>query len=192
MHRFVGMPCSVGMLCLLTMLCASCARSSPAAGAEAPPPSASHPALGSTVSFALPNDEGLLTSVPGAARATVLDFWATTCQPCALSVPEIERRRGALSEENIALHFVAVLDSGESLTSARETLAAWMQAAALDPEDTPPFLADRQGSVQRSLALSELPATVILDSEGVTRWVAPVGARSEQIERAALWVAARY
>ena len=146
------------------------------------PPSQPHPILGRAVGFSLPDDQGQLRAVPDAAyQATVLDFWATDCAPCARSVPALAARRAALAGAGVQLHFVGVLRRDESLKAGRQALDAW-------GTDTP-FLADRDGGVQRRLDLSLLPATLVLDAGGHARWLAGANTTTEQIVSAATQIA---
>lgn len=146
------------------------------------PPTQPHPILGRAVGFSLPDGTGQLQAVPDAAhQATILDFWATDCAPCARSVPALAARRGALANAGVQLHFVGVLRRDESLKAGRQALDAW-------GTDTP-FLADRDGGVQRRLDLSLLPATLVLDAGGHARWLAGADTTTEQIVRAATQIA---
>ena len=128
--------------------------------------------------FSVPDDQGALVVVPaGSAKATVLDFWATSCAPCSRSVPTLASRAPTLSSQGIDLRLVGVLDEGESIDDARAVLTGWGV--------TQGFLVDRGGSLLRQLNIDSLPATMVLDDAGVVRWVAPSGATVDEVERAA-------
>jgi thiol-disulfide isomerase/thioredoxin len=146
------------------------------------PGSAQHPLVGHPVDFTLPDDTGNLRHVPDEShRATVLDFWATDCAPCARTVPALALRRADLARAGIELHFVGVLRRDESLAAARDTLRSWGAGT--------PFLADRDGGVQRRLRIETLPATVVLDARGEARWVAADGTGVAEVESAAKRIA---
>jgi thiol-disulfide isomerase/thioredoxin len=141
-----------------------------------------HPLLGRNVAFSLPDDLGALRSVPEpASKATVVDFWATFCKPCERSVPELAKRRTSLAAAGIELHFIGVLDRDESLSEAARVLASW-------GADTR-FLVDRGGAVQRTLHVQLLPATLVLDNDGIARWLAGDKSNASEIERVAMLIA---
>jgi thiol-disulfide isomerase/thioredoxin len=177
MHRVACTQPIAGLLLACLGLAAGCA-----APAVAPSGSQQHPVLGREVAFTLPDGQGQLQTVPSApARATILDFWATDCAPCARSVPELAALRERLAASAVELHFVGVLRRDESLKDARHTLDTWGTST--------PFLADRDGGVQRRLQLDLLPATLILDAQGRARWLAPNPTTAAQIESAAIEIA---
>jgi hypothetical protein len=149
-----------------------------------PPPSAPLPSLGKEGGFSAPDDGGDLTRVPGAAaKATVLELWATDCEPCRWSLSASTAVAPQLQAEGIAWVLVGVLDGGEPLDRARAVLRRWGVDRA--------FLVDRGGGVQRALRIGTLPATVVLDRAGVVRWAAPSGASPATVAAAARWVAQR-
>ena len=151
---------------LLLALLAGCGRS--------PPPSAPSDKLGQTVSFSLPSDDGALVAVPLAGvRATVLDFFGPTCEPCRKKVPELNAQRTALAVHGAKLALVAVLADGESSDDAKHALAAWGVIA--------PFLVDAEGTGQREAGVIALPTTVVLDAHGVMKWVAPASASAKDV-----------
>lgn len=87
-----------------------------ACGRGSPPPSAPSDKLGQAVGFSLPSDEGALVTMPlPGARATVLDFFGPTCEPCKRSVPAIHARRAELAQKGAKLVLVGVLADGERL-----------------------------------------------------------------------------
>jgi thiol-disulfide isomerase/thioredoxin len=147
------------------------------------PPSAPVASLGRPADFSAPDDRGDLTHVPQrAARATVLELWATSCEPCRRAVPQLAACAPGLAKDGIDVVLVAVLDGGEPIDDGRAALASWGVAL--------PFLIDRGGGVERSLGVVGLPATLVLDRRGVVRWAAPAGAPAEAVAAAARSVAA--
>jgi hypothetical protein len=148
------------------------------------PPSAPSPALASTVSFALPSNEGQLVDVPLArSRGTLVDAFAPSCAPCAEKLPALMKRRADLRAAGVELVLVAVLSGGESDTEAMQALERWGVAQA--------FLVDRGDVLRRELAVASLPATVLLDTRGVVRWVAPESATPDDVVAAAQSLAER-
>jgi hypothetical protein len=149
-----------------------------------PPRSAPLPSLGRAAGFSAPDVSGDLTRVPGAAaKATVLELWATDCEPCRGSLSAFAAVAPRLQGEGIAWVLVGVLDGGEPLDHARDVLRGWGVDRA--------FLVDRGGGIQRALGIEVLPATVVLDRAGVVRWAAPAGASPATVAAAARWVAER-
>ncbi len=157
-------------------------------GAEvAVPASAPLPSLGRAGGFMAPDERGDLAGVPDAtgmpARATVLELWATSCEACRLSLPAVVAEAPGLARDGVGVVLVGVLDGGEPIGAARAALRSWGVERG--------FLVDRGGGVQRALGVDGLPGTIVLDGEGVVRWVAPAGARAGTVAAAARWVARR-
>jgi thiol-disulfide isomerase/thioredoxin len=156
---------------LLFWLSSGCGQGAPA--------SAPHHELGRPVAFSLPTNEGALVSVPLAgAHATVLDFFGPSCEPCRKALPALYRERGELANHGAKLVLIAVLADGESTDDAKRALSSWGVSA--------PFLIDREGTGLREAGLKVLPATLVLDERGVTKWVAPIGASAADVVAAAL------
>lgn len=146
---------------LLLALLSACGR--------AAPPSAPSDELGRVVSFSLPSDDGALVTIPFAGmRATVLDFFGPTCEPCKRKVPELNAQRTALASHGAKLVLIAVLADGESSDDAKRALGSWGVTA--------PFLVDGEGTGQREAGVTSLPSTIVLDARGVMTWVAPAAA----------------
>jgi thiol-disulfide isomerase/thioredoxin len=153
-------------------------------GAAKSPPSAPHPLLDARVGFMAPSDTGELVNVPPpGAQATIVDFWATSCAPCAQAVPALEHALAADPSPGVELVLVGVLEAGESTAEARQTLRGWGAQRG--------FVVDRDGGVQRQLAVQELPATLVLDAQGQLAWVAPANSQPTEVVAAARAVAGR-
>ena len=143
------------------------------------PASAANDKLGQPVSFSLPSNEGALVSVPlVGAHATVLDFFGPSCEPCRKALPALYAKRGELANHGAQLLLVAVLADGESSDDAGRALSSWGVRAA--------FLVDREGTGEREAGVRNLPATLVLDERGVTKWVAPVAASTADVVAAAI------
>ena len=167
---YAGVMTAVRLVLLLGML-AGC-------GHGALPPSAPNDKLGQVVSFSLPSNDGTLVTVPvQGAHATVLDFFGPTCEPCKKALPELYAQRHTLEARNSKLILVAVLADGESSDDAKRALQAWGVDA--------PFLVDSHETGRREAGVTALPATMVLDAQGVTKWVAPAAAAVEDVIAAA-------
>jgi len=150
--------------------------------APAVPPSAPSASLERPVAFSAPDERGDLTRVPSAgARATILELWATSCEPCRAALPPLAAEAPDLDRDGIELVLVSVLESGEPLDRAQATLRSWGVGRG--------FVVDRGGGVQRLLGADRLPATLVLDRHGLVRWVAPPGAAASAVAAAARKVA---
>src|SRR5262249_7930491 len=95
--------------------------------------------------------------------------------------PALAAEAPSLARDGIALVLVGVLDGGEPIGIAQETLRSWGVERG--------FMVDRGGGVQRSLGVDGLPATLVLDRQGGVRWVAPAGAPAREVAAAARGVA---
>ena len=145
-----------------------------AACSAAPRPSAQSPVLGQPARFALPISDGALFTVPTeSSTPLVLDFFAPTCVPCRTGVPALMARKADIEARGAKLVLVAVLADGESTESAQQALSSWGVQS--------PFLADRGNVSRRELGVEKLPATVVLDSKAVVRWVAPADAEAAEV-----------
>jgi len=143
------------------------------------PVSAPNDKLGQPVSFSLPTNEGALVSVPLAgARSTVLDFFGPSCEPCRKALPALYAQRDKLATHGAQLLLIAILADGESTADATRALSSWGVSA--------PFLVDSEGTGRREAGVRNLPATLVLDERGVTKWAAPVGASAADVVAAAV------
>jgi hypothetical protein len=164
-------------VCLLACACVAAT-----ACAASLPPSAPLASLGRPASFSAPDEDGDLLHVPGrAARATVVELWSAGCEPCRAALPALAGEAAGLERDGVAVVLVSVLDGGEPIDRPRAALRAWGVARG--------FLVDRGGGVERMLGVDRLPATLVLDREGVVRWAAPPGAPAADVALAARRVA---
>jgi thiol-disulfide isomerase/thioredoxin len=130
--------------------------------------------LGQGLSFSLPSNTGMLVTVPtGDGRATVLDFWAPTCVPCAKSLPELVASKHEIEQKGGRLVLIGVLSDDESTELAATTLKSWGV--------NEPFLVDRSQVAKAQLGVSILPATMVLDRTGKLIWAGPQGAQAKDV-----------
>jgi cytochrome c biogenesis protein CcmG, thiol:disulfide interchange protein DsbE len=92
-------------------------------------------------------------------KALVVNFWATWCAPCRDELPSLERLRDALHGKPFEVLAVNV-NEGES------RVKRFLNEVPLRL----PVLLDRDGEAQRAWKVRGLPATFLLDREGVIRF----------------------
>jgi thiol-disulfide isomerase/thioredoxin len=135
-------------------------------------------ALGQIISLDLPASTGELVHLPiSGAKATVVDFWAPSCVPCSRTVPAIVAKRAEFEASGARLVLVGVLAGEESTALGEQKLASWGVSS--------PFLIDRDGAGQRTVGITDLPTTIILDQVGALRWVAAQTATADDVVAAA-------
>ncbi|HJU66999.1 MAG TPA: TlpA disulfide reductase family protein [Gemmatimonadaceae bacterium] len=166
--------------CVLTVL-AACERGS---GPRARPPEIGQPApLYQTVSLA--GESVSLAQRRG--RVVLLNVWATWCHPCRDEIPILQSLHERYATRGFDLIGVSVDAHGEEAT---------IRAFASDFNMTYPVWLDPDERVQSTFLAIGVPATFLIDREGVLRWrhVGPVRANDStlvrEIERALGGVAA--
>lgn len=129
-------------------------------GAEAA--SANHPLLGTEApGFELKRYDGAQTVSPQASRGkvTIIDFWATWCEPCKESFPTYE----AIAKEHGGEVVVLAISEDES----PEGIAAF----AAETGVTFPIAWDEGQRVASQYEPSTMPTSYILDRNGIVRYV---------------------
>jgi thiol-disulfide isomerase/thioredoxin len=139
----------------LSVLVAACAgpRSAPR-----PPP----PLLGKTVDVAAADLSGRELRVAGnGARLTVVDFWATWCEPCRAQLPALDRLAAKHGPSGVAVYAISFDDD-------RGAVERFVAEAPVSF----PVLWDKGGeTLAAPLELTRLPTTVVIDAAGVVRAV---------------------
>ena len=115
--------------------------------------------------FALPDFSGVPVSLSSFRGCpVVVDFWASWCKPCQVSVPQLE----ALRQKHHAsgLKVVAV-----SLDYRREDAARFLDAHAIRGFVNlwAPFTEGR--AVARQYGVESIPRTIFLDRNGIIRFI---------------------
>lgn len=135
-----------------------CDKSGP--GAESA--GAKHPLIGSPApDFELPAQHGDSVASPSAAsgKVTIVDFWATWCEPCRMSFPKYEALRKKFGDDLVII--------GVSEDDEPDGIAAF-------GEDTGVGFAlvwDKDKSVASSYSPEAMPTSFIVDKNGLIRFV---------------------
>jgi peroxiredoxin/predicted negative regulator of RcsB-dependent stress response len=105
-------------------------------------------------------------------KVLLIDFWATWCSPCREEMPNLKRVYARYKD-----HGFAVL--GVSLDTDRDALQKCLQAEGI----TWPQLCDGrgpQGEIARQMGVVSIPTMLLVDKEGVIRFVDPRGPELEE------------
>ena len=92
-------------------------------------------------------------------QATVLEFWATWCGPCVAAIPHFNELAEEFSDQPI--RFLSITDEEESIIEPfldSQPISGWVGL-------------DLDRSVFRDYAVAGIPATVMVDKEGVIQAV---------------------
>jgi thiol-disulfide isomerase/thioredoxin len=144
-------------------------RSHRAAPAEGPAPAVALPVLGGT---------GRASIAKG--RVTVVDFWATWCAPCRVSMPRVQNVWHEYRTRGVDLFSV---DTDDPSAERERQVKDFLRDNALD---FPVVLDD--GSATNAFAISVLPTMFVLDRDARVVWnhVGAMNGAVEQELRAAL------
>ena len=128
--------------------------------------------------FTLERLDGTTTALDDmAGKVTLLNFWASWCEPCRAEMPALERLY--LAEQNNGLAILAVNSTVQDELPAVTGFVAEYQLSF-------PILLDRDGAAGRSYGVRALPSTFAIDRRGVVRRVLYGGPLSEAMLRAAI------
>jgi thiol-disulfide isomerase/thioredoxin len=104
------------------------------------------------------NGSGTVSDTDLRGRVTYLDFWASWCGPCRLSLPALNRLRDTFSSED----FNVVAISGEYVEEdALDFLARYPVAY--------PIAIDTTGDSGRAFAVAGMPSGYLIDKKGMIR-----------------------
>jgi thiol-disulfide isomerase/thioredoxin len=106
------------------------------------------------------NGEGTLSNTSFLGRVTYLDFWASWCGPCRLSLPALNRLNADFSPDEFAVVAISVDYVDED---ALDFLSRY-------PVDYPVAI-DKTGDSGRAFAVSGMPSGYLIGRDGLIREV---------------------
>ena len=93
-------------------------------------------------------------------RVVALDFWATWCAPCRVTLPKLDALQERYGAQGLSVVGISTEDPGEVAGFAQRTTLRY--AIGADP----------RGTTTRAYGVASLPTLVIIDKRGVVRDVA--------------------
>jgi tetratricopeptide (TPR) repeat protein len=97
-----------------------------------------------------------LESVQG--KVVLLDFWGTSCRPCARALPSIKKLQQAHGPDSLVIVSISSDESEQDWrTFTEKNGMTW------------PQYRDRDGMLQESFGITMVPSYVLLDREGIER-----------------------
>ncbi|HEY3818401.1 MAG TPA: redoxin domain-containing protein [Polyangiaceae bacterium] len=93
-------------------------------------------------------------------RVVLLDFWATWCAPCRVSIPKLDALQARFGAQGLSVLGVSTEDAQDVATFTQHMGMRYGVAS------------DKHGVTTRSYGVASLPTLVIIDKRGVVRDVA--------------------
>ena len=93
-------------------------------------------------------------------RAVILDFWATWCAPCVQSMPALQKVSDEFDESGLE---VIAVNLGEGL----DRIERFMDRNSF----TFRVVADTGQEIGKSFGVAAIPSQVVIDADGIVRWV---------------------
>lgn len=102
--------------------------------------------------------QGQLRPVPPPGRATVLNFWASWCEPCRHEMPGLQVAAD-LYGDRLAVQAI-------NFKEHPRTVARFLRSSAVEL----PVLLDPAGHIAAAWSVKMFPTTVLLAADGSPRW----------------------
>lgn len=137
------------------------------------PPSMQHPLLGQkgpAFEATTVDEQSLLIPSFGTAKVTVLDFWASWCGSCQVTMPSLERLHRDRRRNGLMVVGISVDETADQALDGAYRFGV-----------TFPVVHDRGQELQSAFGVSQVPTTFVLDDVGRVRFV---GSDPESIKRA--------
>lgn len=115
-------------------------------------------------------------------KVVLVNFWATWCIPCRAEMPELQRLADGLQSERFMLFTVDLQEDAATINPFRQELGLRL-----------PVLLDQDGDVTQHYGVRALPATFLIDQNGVLRQqrLGPLVEGGADIPWSSLWIAAQ-
>jgi thiol-disulfide isomerase/thioredoxin len=113
-----------------------------------------------------------LTLASFRGKPVLIHFWASWCGPCKVSMPEFQRVGEAFKKTDLV---VLMLDHDESPADAH--------LALMNEHITWPDYHDEDKRIEKAFGGGAIPATVLIDRDGVVRYHHVGGAMGEEREK---------
>lgn len=98
----------------------------------------------------------------GAAKATLIVFWASWCQPCIREIPEINELHRFYGERGLRVLGLGIQWGGDTIEDV-------VEAVSLHGVKYP-VLFDTRDRARELFGITALPAAALVDSGGTLRW----------------------
>jgi peroxiredoxin/outer membrane lipoprotein-sorting protein len=109
--------------------------------------------------FKLPGVDGKMVSIADLrGQVVIIDFWATWCGPCKLSLPHLDKLYQAQKDSGLK---VFAIDEQEDLSDVKEFISQTKLGV--------PVLIDRDAKVGEAYGVEGIPQTVVIGKDGKVR-----------------------
>lgn len=102
--------------------------------------------------------DGRVLQLPQSGHVTVIDFWATSCEPCARMMPSVEGLWREKRSEGLSVIGIAGDDNPGLVQERLHELGV-----------SYPNIVDADGAVRGSYRVESIPTIVVLDRQGRVR-----------------------